>query len=72
MVKFKEINYNLKGQYSIEYCPLFLDKKIKYLDIPLLIEKTMDAYTVKYEYTLEDLLEADAWAKDFAAKVVFE
>ena len=50
----------------------FLKGEIGFLDIPELIEQTMDAYTVKYEYTLEDLLEADAWAKDFAAKVVFE
>ena len=50
----------------------FLKGDIGFLDIPELIEQTMDAYTVKYEYTLEDLLEADAWAKNFAAKVVFE
>ena len=50
----------------------FLKGDIGFLDIPELIERTMDAYTVKYEYTLEDLLEADAWAKDYAAKVVFK
>ena len=50
----------------------FLKGDIGFLDIPELIEQTMDAYTVKYEYTLEDLLEADAWAKDYAAKVVFK
>ena len=50
----------------------FLKGDIGFLDIPELIEQTMDAYTVKYEYTLEDLLEAAAWAKDYAAKVVFK
>ena len=50
----------------------FLKGDIKFLEIHELIEQTMDAYTVKYEYTLEDLLEADAWAKDYAAKVVFK
>ena len=50
----------------------FLKGDIGFLQIPELIEQTMDAYTVKQEYTLEDLLEADAWAKDYAAKVVFE
>ena len=50
----------------------FLKGDIKFLEIPELIEQTMDAYTVKYEYTLEDLLEADEWAKDYAAKVVFK
>ena len=50
----------------------FLKGDIGFLDIPELIEQTMDAYTIKYEYTLEDLLEADAWAKDYAAKVSFK
>ncbi|WP_207750508.1 1-deoxy-D-xylulose-5-phosphate reductoisomerase [Anaerotignum lactatifermentans] len=45
---------------------LFLKGAIKFLDIPRLIEKTMNAYTVKYQYDLEDLLEADRWAREFA------
>lgn len=49
----------------------FLNGEITFLQIPMLIESVMDAYTVKYEYTLEDLLEADAWAKARAAKVAF-
>ncbi|MGN0135272.1 1-deoxy-D-xylulose-5-phosphate reductoisomerase [Anaerotignum sp.] len=49
----------------------FLKGEISFLQISALIEQTMDAYTVKYEYTLEDLLEADAWAKSFAEKVCF-
>lgn len=49
----------------------FLEGEISFLQIPMLIENTMNAYTVKYEYTLEDLLEADAWAKAYAAKTVF-
>ena len=44
---------------------LFLDKKIKYLDIPLLIEKTMDAYTVKYDYTIDDIEAVDSWAREY-------
>ncbi len=47
----------------------FLEGGISFLEIPLLIENTMDAYTVKYDYTLEDLLEADKWAREFAGKV---
>lgn len=46
----------------------FLDGKIGFLDIPVLIEKTMQAYTVKQTYTLDDLLQADAWARAFAAE----
>ena len=49
----------------------FLKGEISFLQIPALIEQTMDAYTVKYEYTLEDLLEADAWAKAYAKQVSF-
>ena len=49
----------------------FLEGEISFLQIPLLIENVMDAYTVKYEYTLEDLLEADAWARACASKFVF-
>lgn len=50
----------------------FLKGEIGFLEIPELIEQVMDAYTVKQEYTLEDLLEADAWAKAYAAKVSFK
>lgn len=49
----------------------FLNEEITFLQIPELIELAMNAYTVKQEYTLEDLLEADAWAKDFARAVRF-
>lgn len=49
----------------------FLNGKISFLQIPELIEQTMDAYTVKYEYTLEDLLEADTWARKFAIGLDF-
>ncbi len=49
----------------------FLKGEISFLEIPMLIEQAMDAYTVKYEYTLEDLLEADAWARAYAGKVGF-
>ena len=48
----------------------FLQEKINFLDIPVLIEKTMQAYTVKQEYTLEDLLQADAWARTYARTIV--
>ncbi len=50
----------------------FLAGDISFLEIPALIERTMDAYTVKYEYTLEDLLEADAWARAYAKSVSFK
>ena len=43
----------------------FIQKQISFLEIPELIEKTMNAYTVKYNYCLEDLLKADQWAREF-------
>lgn len=49
----------------------FLKEKITFLQISELIEQTMNAYTVKYEYTLEDLLEADAWARKYASSLIF-
>lgn len=42
---------------------LFLNQKIKFLDIPRLIESAMNAYTVKYDYTLDDLKQADIYAR---------
>ena len=46
----------------------FLKGEIKFLEISMLIEQTMNAYTVKYKYNLDDLLEADSWARTFARK----
>lgn len=46
----------------------FLNKEIKFIHIPMLIEKAMLAYTVKYDYNLEDVLEADRWAREFTQK----
>lgn len=44
---------------------LFLNGKIGFTDIPELIEKAMGAYTVKYDYSLEDVLEADGFAREY-------
>lgn len=43
----------------------FLNEEIKFLDIPKLIENAMKAYTVKYNYTFKDVIEADKWARTF-------
>lgn len=48
----------------------FLNGKITFLQISELIEQTMNAYTVKYEFTLEDLLDADAWARSYSSKLM--
>ncbi len=44
----------------------FLSGEIGFLQIPVLIEKTMNAYTVQESRTLADLLKADKWAREFA------
>ncbi|MEA5085520.1 MAG: 1-deoxy-D-xylulose-5-phosphate reductoisomerase [Lachnospiraceae bacterium] len=47
----------------------FLNKEIKYLDIPAIIENTMNAYTVKYNFTIEELLDADKWGREYARNI---
>lgn len=46
-----------------------LKKDIKFYEIGELIEKTVDAYTVKYNYTLSDVFEADEWAREYARNI---
>ncbi len=50
----------------------FLSGEIKFTDIPKIIENVMDAYTVKYDYTVDDVLAADKWSREQAAKVRFD
>ena len=45
----------------------FINREIAFTDIPKLIEKAMSAYTVKYNYTLDDVLEADRWAREYTS-----
>ncbi len=47
----------------------FLNREISFLQISELIEKTMNAYTVKYQYNIEDLLNANQWARCFAKNI---
>lgn len=47
----------------------FLNKEIKYLDIPAIIENTTNAYTVKYNFTIEELLDADKWGREYARNI---
>ena len=48
----------------------FLKGKIKFLDIAEIIEKTMDAYTVINDYTIDELLEADKWGRAYASQLI--
>lgn len=44
---------------------LFLNRKIGFLQIPELIEKTMQAHTVHSNPTIEDILSEDKWARKY-------
>ncbi len=48
----------------------FLENKIGFLDIADIIEKTMMSYNVKYDYTVEDLVEVDKWARNFSNNLI--
>ena len=47
----------------------FLKEEINWLDIPVIIENTMNAYTVKYKFTIGEILEADKWARNYASMI---
>lgn len=50
---------------------MFLDEKIRFLEIPQVIEQACDKYGDRNQATpvLEDILEADRWAREFVANV---
>ncbi len=48
----------------------FLNKKIGFLQIPAAIEKTMRAHTLVHKPNLKDILDANSWAREFAANII--
>ncbi|MCB1215678.1 MAG: 1-deoxy-D-xylulose-5-phosphate reductoisomerase, partial [Deltaproteobacteria bacterium] len=42
----------------------FLEEKIGFIEIPSLVEKTLEAHTAKDFTSLEEILEVDAWARE--------
>ena len=44
----------------------FLNREIKFMDIPLIIERTMEAHTTQPCESIESVLEADRWARSRA------
>jgi len=46
----------------------FLDGKIGFLQIPVLIEKTMEAHETFSIHSIDKVMEADSWARDTAGK----
>ena len=41
----------------------FLEKRLKFTEISLLIQRAMDEHEVKSVHTVEDILRADSWAR---------
>jgi len=48
----------------------FLNKKIKYMDIPKIVEAALNAHPTIHNPSLEQILEADSWARKEAEKAV--
>lgn len=48
----------------------FLNDEIGFLDIPVIIRKTLDAHDFKDEVTLDDVLKYDLWARQYSQEIV--
>ena len=48
----------------------FLNGKIKFADIPKIIEKTMSAHENKKDYSIEDVYNSDIWSKDYTRSIL--
>ncbi len=48
----------------------FMDKKINFTDIPIIIQKTMDAHELIEDPDLEDILASENWAETYAETLV--
>jgi 1-deoxy-D-xylulose-5-phosphate reductoisomerase len=57
--------YNAANEQAVE---LFLQQRIKFTDIPLLIEKVMNRHTALSVYNIEEILLIDEWARRAAAE----
>ncbi|MBO5908866.1 MAG: 1-deoxy-D-xylulose-5-phosphate reductoisomerase, partial [Clostridia bacterium] len=53
-----------------EAVALFLNGKIKFTDIPVLVKKAADAQKAVKSYTLEDVFSADKAARELVTKIV--
>lgn len=48
----------------------FLEKRLRFVDIPAVIQTTMNCHTVTPHPSLADIIKADHWARDHAAKEI--
>ncbi|WZL74880.1 1-deoxy-D-xylulose-5-phosphate reductoisomerase [Clostridiaceae bacterium 35-E11] len=48
-----------------ELVQLFIQEKIKFYDIPRMIEKCLEKHDIKYELDIDTIIEIDQWARAF-------
>jgi 1-deoxy-D-xylulose-5-phosphate reductoisomerase len=48
----------------------FMDKKIKFTDIPVIIQNTMDAHEIINDPDLDAILDSEKWAQEYAKTLV--
>jgi 1-deoxy-D-xylulose-5-phosphate reductoisomerase len=48
----------------------FMQKKIRFIDLPKIIEKVLTVHRVKNNPSLEDILQADLWARTETEKII--
>jgi 1-deoxy-D-xylulose-5-phosphate reductoisomerase len=60
---------NASNEIAVE---AFLSNRIGFNDIPLVIKKTMEKHSVQQVSSVDDVLEADRWARETAKKYIKE
>lgn len=60
---------NASNEIAVE---TFLNNEIGFNDIPIVIRKTMEKHSVKQLSSVEDVLQADSWARETAMKFIKE
>ena len=59
--------YNASNEVAVS---MFLNNKIDFLSIERIIEKTINAHTNISEPSLEEVLEVDKWAREYASQLI--
>ena len=49
---------------------MFLNNKIGFYDIPQLIELALEQHQVKYDLSIQDIIDIDQWSRDFVYKTI--
>ncbi len=48
----------------------FMDKKIKFTDIPVIIQNTMDAHEIIKDPDIDAILDSEKWAEEYAKALI--